>query len=466
MCCQSVRIRKAHTFVNQYASEKHTHRTYAVWFQWNNITLSSKSYFVWFAFRVHGTTPESPRNLLVLDLPKACVDGLQRDAAEHALTPADFRWTVGFAEIETSEGKETKEITETWQFEKEVKWTSKYIEIHGGLPFLEHLEDVVAAFLMFWRMKKIPGSFTRFSWRASFEKLLMDFWYLRVANLETCLRNNIFTQSVNTQDVVAARSWCRNVGLTCGPRSICIHTHGRNIKTPWKISLFVKLWFRIGQCQMLQKWSQNSSWWNIQQNTQTCTVLDFDYETDTLRVMRSYFTHFVGWPLSKHASWCNQFGLPWSICGFESFSRDMTFLARSAPWRRDAGGSPKGESSRKFGSEQLNALHNLSLRWDLFFKESILEESWSCPLSWMVGSGPEFLQGFSPLWKDSALKSFFFPVEIRKQKKTQLEFSIFNMTIFHAPPGPVIGGFCCLAAPPWLHRAWWRNAGEGLITKW
>eukprot|EP00434_Breviolum_minutum_P042704 symbB.v1.2.038027.t1/scaffold5785.1/size23606/2 len=55
----------------------------------------------------------------------------------------------------------------------------------------------------------------------------------------------------------------------------------------------------------------------------------------------------------------------------------MTFLARSAPWRRDAGGSPKGESSRKFGSEQLNALHNLSLRWDLFFKESILEESWS-----------------------------------------------------------------------------------------
>jgi len=41
------------------------------------------------------------------------VDGLQRDAAEHALTPADFRWTVGFAEIETSEGKETKEITET-----------------------------------------------------------------------------------------------------------------------------------------------------------------------------------------------------------------------------------------------------------------------------------------------------------------------------------------------------------------
>jgi len=56
---------------------------------------------------------DETRNLLVLDLPKACVDGLQRDAAEHALTPADFRWTVGFAEIETSEGKETKEITET-----------------------------------------------------------------------------------------------------------------------------------------------------------------------------------------------------------------------------------------------------------------------------------------------------------------------------------------------------------------
>lgn len=185
--------------VNQYASEKHTHRTYAVWFQWNNITLSSKSYFFWFAFRVHGTTPESPRNLLVLDLPKACVDGLQRDAAEHALTPADFRWTVSFAEVETSEGKETKEITETWQFEKEVKWTSKYIEIHGGLPFLEHLEDVVAAFLMFWRMKKIPGSFTRFSWRASFEKLLMDFWYLRVANLETCLLQHLHAECQHTR---------------------------------------------------------------------------------------------------------------------------------------------------------------------------------------------------------------------------------------------------------------------------
>lgn len=69
----------------------------------------------------------------------------------------------------------------------------------------------------------------------------------------------------------------------------------------------------------------------------------------------------------KKYKWRNQFRLPWSICGFESFSRDMTFLARSAPWRRDAGGSPKGESSRKFGSKQLNALHNLSLRRDLFF---------------------------------------------------------------------------------------------------
>ena len=81
--------------------------------QYHFIYPQSESYFVSLAFRVHGTSRHSPRNLLVLDLPKACVDGLQRDAAEHALTPADFRWTVGFAEVETSEGKETKEITET-----------------------------------------------------------------------------------------------------------------------------------------------------------------------------------------------------------------------------------------------------------------------------------------------------------------------------------------------------------------
>ncbi|CAK9038189.1 4 [Durusdinium trenchii] len=36
------------------------------------------------------------RRILLLDLPKACVDGLQRDAGRHALTPADFRITIHF----------------------------------------------------------------------------------------------------------------------------------------------------------------------------------------------------------------------------------------------------------------------------------------------------------------------------------------------------------------------------------
>jgi hypothetical protein len=32
-------------------------------------------------------------------LPKACVDGLQRDAVEHALTPADFRLSICFEDV-------------------------------------------------------------------------------------------------------------------------------------------------------------------------------------------------------------------------------------------------------------------------------------------------------------------------------------------------------------------------------
>ena len=82
----------------------------------------------------------------------------------------------------------------------------------------------------------------------------------------------------------------------------------------------------------------------------------------------------------------------------------MTFLARSAPLRCDAGGSPKGESSRKFGS--LNALHNLSLRWDLFFENRFLKKVGPSP----KGNGwkwtqvpPSFL-----LRKDSTLKPFEF----------------------------------------------------------
>lgn len=42
---------------------------------------------------------EDQRKILVLDLPKACVDGLQRDAVEHALTPADFRLSICFEDV-------------------------------------------------------------------------------------------------------------------------------------------------------------------------------------------------------------------------------------------------------------------------------------------------------------------------------------------------------------------------------
>ena len=33
---------------------------------------------------------------LVLDLPKTCIDGLQRDAVHHVVAPSEFRLTLTF----------------------------------------------------------------------------------------------------------------------------------------------------------------------------------------------------------------------------------------------------------------------------------------------------------------------------------------------------------------------------------
>mmetsp|Transcript_6560 Transcript_6560/g.15079 ORF Transcript_6560/g.15079 Transcript_6560/m.15079 type:complete len:521 (-) Transcript_6560:300-1862(-) len=48
------------------------------------------------SFLQRSVEAETNREELVLDLPKTCIDGLQRDAADHTLAPAEFRLTVRF----------------------------------------------------------------------------------------------------------------------------------------------------------------------------------------------------------------------------------------------------------------------------------------------------------------------------------------------------------------------------------
>jgi len=60
---------------------------------WSTSRLQLKAWWH-HAFLQH----DEKQNQLVLDLPKTCVDGLQRDAGHHLVTPADFRLTIRFDE--------------------------------------------------------------------------------------------------------------------------------------------------------------------------------------------------------------------------------------------------------------------------------------------------------------------------------------------------------------------------------
>lgn len=226
-CCQSVRIRKSHTLhICSLIPVKQDHFILRkllclICFQgsWHLWTVTEESLGPWLA--------KSVRGWLATWCRRACLDprGLSMDRG------LCRGWDFG------REGNQGNHRNMTIWKRGEVN-----LKLHRDswwIAIFRVLEDVVAAFLIFRRMKKIPGSFTRFSWEARREAF--DGYLVSQSCKPTkhvCY--NISTQSVNTQDVVAARSWCRNVGLTCGTRSICIHTHGRNIKTPRKISLFVK----------------------------------------------------------------------------------------------------------------------------------------------------------------------------------------------------------------------------------
>lgn len=186
-CCQSVRIRKAHTsHICSLIPVKHYHFILRnllclICFQRSRhlSAVAEESLGPWLA--------KSVRGWLATWCRRACLDprGLSMDRG--LCRGRDFG----------REGNQGNHRNMTIWKRGEVN-----LKVHRDswwIAIFRALEDVVAEFLIFWRMKKIPGSFTRFSWFSQEEKLLIDFWYLRVANLETCLLQHLHAECQHTR---------------------------------------------------------------------------------------------------------------------------------------------------------------------------------------------------------------------------------------------------------------------------
>lgn len=211
-CCQSVLIRKAHTsHICSLIPVKQYHFILRkllclICFQssWQLWTFTEESFGPWLA--------KSVRGWLATWCRRACLDprGLSMDRG--LCRGRDFG-------REGNQGNHRNMIV--W---KRGEVNLKLHRDSWWIAIFRVWEDVVAAFWIFWRMKKIPGSFTQFPWKARREAFDGYFGYLVSQSCKPTKHvcYNISTQSVNTQDVVAAWSQCGNVGLTCGPWCPCV----------------------------------------------------------------------------------------------------------------------------------------------------------------------------------------------------------------------------------------------------